>query len=228
MSHKLEVDSVMLGFGLKSVLSDIYMCFETGSVTGLLGRNGSGKSCLLKIIYGTLTAQYSNVRCDAHMILNGYKHPEMIRFLPQSDFIPKQLTLKTVMDIFSCDQRWFTDLFPEFSDYLHQPFRYFSFGQKRLIETCLILNADADFILLDEPFSYLMPIHVEKLKGFIRLIKSNKGIIITDHLYRELLDITDYIYLIHDGKSFTVKEEKDLKRLGYIFIENWNVREEPG
>ena len=99
MSHKLEVDSVMLGFGLKTVLSDIFMRFETGSVTGILGRNGSGKSCLMKILYGTLAAQYSNVRYDGVTILNRYKHPEMIRFLPQSDFIPKQLTLKSVMDM---------------------------------------------------------------------------------------------------------------------------------
>ena len=206
----------MLGFGLKTVLSDIFMRFETGSVTGILGRNGSGKSCLMKILYGTLAAQYSNVRYDGVTILNRYKHPEMIRFLPQSDFIPKQLTLKSVMDIFSCDLKWFTGLFPEFSDYLHQPFRHFSFGQKRLIETCLVLSADADFILLDEPFSYLMPVHVERLKGYINTIKTNKGIIITDHLYRELLTITDHIYLIHDGSSFTVKDEDELRMLGYI------------
>ncbi|MEI6681332.1 MAG: ATP-binding cassette domain-containing protein [Bacteroidota bacterium] len=216
MSHKLEVDSVMLGFGLKTILSDIYMCFETGSVTGILGRNGSGKSCLLKIMYGTMTAQYSNVRYDGRRILSGYKHPEMIRFLPQSDFIPKHLALGAVLDLFSCDRQWLTDLFPEFSGYLHQPFRQFSFGQKRLIETCLVLNADADFIMLDEPFSFLMPIHVERLKGVIRKIKTTKGIIITDHLYRELLDITDRNYLIHDGASFPVTDESELRMLGYI------------
>jgi ABC-type sugar transport system ATPase subunit len=52
MTNILEVDSILLEFDLKRVLQDVYLKSETGKVTGLLGRNGSGKSCLMKILFG--------------------------------------------------------------------------------------------------------------------------------------------------------------------------------
>ncbi|WP_345026917.1 ATP-binding cassette domain-containing protein [Ravibacter arvi] len=52
MPHILEVDGVFLTFGLKKILQRVYLKAETGKVTGLLGRNGTGKSSLLKVIYG--------------------------------------------------------------------------------------------------------------------------------------------------------------------------------
>lgn len=54
MTNILEVDSVILEFSSNRILHDVYMKSETGKVTGLLGRNGIGKSCLMKIIYGEL------------------------------------------------------------------------------------------------------------------------------------------------------------------------------
>ena len=54
MIQTLEADSVILEFGNKRILQDVYVKCETNSITGLLGRNGAGKSCLMNIIYGTL------------------------------------------------------------------------------------------------------------------------------------------------------------------------------
>jgi ABC-type lipopolysaccharide export system ATPase subunit len=56
----------------------------------------------------------------------------------------------------------------------------------------------------DEPFSYIMPVHVEKLKMIMVREKKTKGIILTDHLYQDLLDVKDSLYLIYDGESFPV------------------------
>ena len=62
----------------------------------------------------------------------------------------------------------------------------------------------------------LMPIHVEKLKEIIGAEKKRKGIIITDHMYRDLLDITDNLYLINDCKANLIKNPEELRLLGYI------------
>ncbi len=59
MNHKLEVDGVQLSFGLNQILSDVYFKCDTGKITGLLGRNGAGKTCLMNIIYGSLIYQMS-------------------------------------------------------------------------------------------------------------------------------------------------------------------------
>ena len=213
---KLEVDSVNLEFEDKRVLSDIYMCYESGKVTAVLGRNGSGKSCLLRIIYGTLKAGYSNVRFDGKTVPIPYMHPEMIRYMPQDSFIPGHLSLTSVFKIYDLDFHSISSAFPEFSEEPRKPFGDYSFGQKRLAETLIILKSSSDFVMLDEPFSYIMPVHVDKLKEVIIEEKSKKGIIITDHLYRDLLAISDDLYLIADGGSRKNKDPGELKTYGYL------------
>ena len=82
MNHLLETDSIQLEFDGRRILSDIYIKCETGKITGLLGRNGEGKSCLMKIIYGSLKAEKS-VRIDKTAYYEVYKHPGLLLYLPQ-------------------------------------------------------------------------------------------------------------------------------------------------
>ncbi|MHC2993727.1 hypothetical protein OB13_19890, partial [Pontibacter sp. HJ8] len=74
MIHKLEADSIQLEFDGRRILSDIHLKCETGGITGLLGRNGQGKSCLMKIIYGSLTCEKS-VRIDNRVQFEAFKRP---------------------------------------------------------------------------------------------------------------------------------------------------------
>lgn len=92
----LEVDSVILEFGTKRVLQDVYLKCETGKITGLLGRNGTGKTCLLNIIYGVLKLSDKSVRLNGVTILEGYKNTSNFRYLPQFNFIPGHLTIKRI------------------------------------------------------------------------------------------------------------------------------------
>ena len=60
--HILEIDSVELSFGDRRILSGVYLAVETGGVTAVLGRNGCGKSCLMKILCGSLRADFRSMR----------------------------------------------------------------------------------------------------------------------------------------------------------------------
>ena len=122
----LLVDSVHLEFGQNLVLQSAYLTVRTGRVTGVLGRNGTGKSCLFKCIMG------------------GIK--------PQNLFVPNNMTL-------------------------------------------------------DEPFSNISPNCVEKMKSLIREQKKSKGIIVSDHLYEDILDVTDDLFLLRDGYTFPSRTE---------------------
>ena len=64
----LEVDNIELNFDQTSILQGIYLKAETQKVTCILGRNGCGKSSLLKIIFGSLKAKYSLVRLNKNPI----------------------------------------------------------------------------------------------------------------------------------------------------------------
>lgn len=215
MNHTLEIDSVMLEFNSKRILQDVYFKSETGKVTGLLGRNGSGKSCLMKIIYGELDPNDKSVRIDGCSLPNRYRNPADIRYLPQSEFIPKSLTVKKIFKNFELDFLDFTNEFPEFEKIYNSKFKSLSGGEQRILEIYSILASKTKFCMLDEPFSQVMPVHVEKIKGLILREKQNKGIIITDHLYQYIIDICDHLYVISNGKTHLTKSLQDIETLGY-------------
>lgn len=216
MIHKLEVDSVILEFGKKRVLQDVYLKCETGKITGLLGRNGSGKTCLMNIIYGTLVPGSLSVRLNGKAILNSSRFPEDMLYLPQFKFIPKALSLKRIFKDFNVDYSDFVNDFPGFENYYRAKIQKLSGGEQRIIEIYIILKSSTKFCLLDEPFSHVMPVHVETIKKIITREKQNKGILITDHLYKHIIDICDDLYVINDGKTWLTKSQADIKTFGYL------------
>ena len=218
MIHTLEIDSVILEFNMKRVLQDVYLKSETGKITGLLGRNGSGKACFMNIIYGELVPNDKSIRLDGKSIVNGYRYPEILRYLPQFGFIPKSLTVKRIFKDFKLDFREFLYEFPEFEKYHNTNFKKLSGGEQRIIEIYSILASETKFCMLDEPFSQVMPIHVETIKNLIVREKKNKGIIITDHLYKHIIDICDNLYVINNGKTYLTKGLQDIEKLGYAKI----------
>ena len=69
--------------------------------------------------------------------------------------------------------------------------------------------------MLDEPFSHIMPLHVEVIKDIIQREKYRKGFIITDHLFRHITEISDSLYVLKDGKTYLTHSIDDIEELGY-------------
>ncbi|WP_259015171.1 ATP-binding cassette domain-containing protein [Emticicia fluvialis] len=212
----LEADSIYLEFGARSILSDVYVRAETGKVTGFLGRNGCGKSSLMRIIFGSLRGNFQSVRINGQYKRTLLTSPGAIRYLPQKAFIPKHLKIEQVCNLYEVNLKDIIEDFPIFDKYSKQKLGALSGGEIRLFETMVILKSAVAFVMLDEPFSHLMPLHVEKLKEIIAKEKLKKGIIITDHLYRHIMDMSDDLYLIREGKTFQINSQDDLIRHGYM------------
>jgi lipopolysaccharide export system ATP-binding protein len=218
MNHILEFDSIRLSFNGRVILSDIYMQCETGKITGLLGRNGQGKSCLFNIVYGELTAEEKSIRFDKRSIPDAYTRPDLLLFLPQFDFFPKSLTVARVFDDFRVDFATLEKRFPEFASRHRFKLKELSGGQFRFIQTYIILKAKSQFAILDEPFTHLMPLQIEKIIEVIKEEKENKGLLITDHLYRPIVDLSDNLYLLRDGQTHRIKELIQVEDLGYAIL----------
>jgi ABC-type multidrug transport system ATPase subunit len=216
MIHTLEADGIQLEFGLRRILSDVYLKCETGKITGLLGRNGQGKSCLMNIILGTLNSSSNAVRFDGTVTRNIRKRPDLLLYLPQFNFIPKGLKVKQVLDDFRLTYSDFENRFPEFNEKMDLKVSRLSGGQWRTLEIYIIAKTPSLFAMLDEPFTHLNPIQIEKIKAFLQEEKANKGFLITDHMYSHLLEISDTVYLLKDGKTHVAKTLDDLDALGYI------------
>lgn len=214
MNHILEVDSVQLQINGRNILSDIYLKCQTGRITGLLGRNGEGKSCLMNVIFGALKCERS-VRIDRVAHNNALMSRNQIFYLPQFNFIPKSLSPRRIFRDFELDLAPFLEKFPEFIRHIPHSINHLSGGECRLLEFYIILKSKSKFVLLDEPFTHLNPLQIEKAVQLILEQKTIKGILISDHMFRQVITIADDLYLLKEGKTFSVKELSEIETLGY-------------
>jgi len=214
MNHILEIDSVLLEFDGRKILSDIYLRCDTGKITGLLGKNGQGKSCLMNIIYGSLPCEKS-VRFDHISIVESFKKPNLLMFLPQFNFIPKSLSIRSVFQDFELAYSQFQNTFSEFRIIDTTSIGDLSGGERRLIELYVIVKSASQFAMLDEPFTHLSPLQIEKAKKLLIAEKLNKGLLITDHIFRHIIDVSDRLYLLTNGQTYLTKSVSDIEALGY-------------
>lgn len=214
MTHTLEADSIQLQFDDRRILSDIYLKCETGKITGLLGRNGQGKSCLMQIIYGKLKCEKS-VRFDKVSKYEAFKRPDLLLYLPQFNFIPKALTLNRIFLDFELDYSSFESRFPEFRVRHKSSMNSLSGGERRMVELYVIVKSKSQFAMLDEPFTHLNPVQIKKVQDLLLDERINKGFLITDHMYRHITQICDSLYVLTNGKTYLTKSVEEVEALGY-------------
>lgn len=215
-TNTLLVDSVHLEFGSHAVLQSAYITAQTGKVTGVLGRNGSGKSCLFKCIMGGIKPQNKFIRFNEEPDTDYAHIGNRVKYLPQNLFIPGNITLDEAFKQYGVDYDELVRFAPKFHPFQRKTFKELSGGEARIAEIFLVLNAEADFCILDEPFSNISPNYAEKMQQLIIEHKQHKGIIVSDHLYEAIIEITDDLFLLRDGYTFPIKEREDLIKNGYI------------
>ena len=212
----LEIDSVELEFDGKKILYGIYIKSERGKVTGILGRNGSGKTSLLRILFGDLQPKYKNIRSNGKCLQRPMYMTGKIGYLPQYSLLPRHLNIKRAFGLLNVSWEQFINLFQSFREYDKSRIKDLSSGEIRVIEAYLILMSKKEIILLDEPFSFIAPIFVEKFKALISQVKKRSIIILTDHFYNDILDVSDTVYLLKNGCSKKIEDKTELKSEGYI------------
>ena len=213
----MQVDSVMKSFGTKQVLTDVFFTCRQGEILGLLGRNGTGKSTLLKIIFGSLFADQKYVKIEDKIITGLFDNRNLIKYLPQDHFLPNHIKVTTIISLF-CDKENGSSIKGNelIKPMLGKKSNQLSGGEKRILEILLIIYSDARYILIDEPFNGVDPIYKESIKSMIKDQSKDKGFIITDHDYRNIIDISTRMILIHDGGTKAIRNKKDLQYWGYI------------
>jgi len=220
---KLHIDSVTKSYDNKVILSDIFISCEKGEIKGLIGRNGSGKSTLLKIVFGTEKPDSKFVRIENKVIRNISDGRNLINYLPQDNFLPNNISIKALINIFLQKENRKIVLENEYiKPLLNKKNQDLSGGERRIIEILLIIHSNAEFILLDEPFNGLSPIVREYIIEYIRNMKSLKGYIITDHDYENVINLADSIVYLQNGFLKKINEKCELIELGYFTKTTYN------
>lgn len=213
----LHVDSVRKKIGDKQILNDIFISCQPGQIIGLLGRNGSGKSTLLKIIFGSLAADNKFVAIDNRKLDSLYDNRRLIHYLPQDSYLPNHVKIRNIIHCFCSAENAVTvmenDLIKPF---LQKKIQQLSGGEKRILEILLMVHSEARYLLFDEPFNGVSPLCVEILKDLIKKHSKDKGFIITDHDYENVLDISSTVILMDNGNTKVIKDFNELIAYGYL------------
>ena len=213
----LKIDSILKSYGEKKILRSVNLACDKHKVTGILGRNGSGKSTLLQIISGNLSAEHKYVCADEQVLLKQSDIAKYLVYLPQDCSLPRNETVDTILKL-SLDriayQKW-SNTAP-FNKLIDAKCKHLSNGEQRMLEICCVLANPAPYALLDEPFNGLSPLLRDEVSSLIKQSTATKGILITDHDYRNVLRVSDKLYGLTNGISKEIEQSKQLIQLGYL------------
>ncbi|WP_210517578.1 ATP-binding cassette domain-containing protein [Hymenobacter terricola] len=214
----LEADGIQLAFDGRKILTDVYLRVQTGQIAGLLGRNGSGKSTLLQTIFGARVVPDASVRVNGRRAVPAFQTAGLLNYLPQAQLLPAQLSLRQAARLLRVDLDEATAAFPELRLQLNSRPEELSGGTLRLMQVLLLLHANTVFSLFDEPFTGVMPVHIETLAAGLLRAKQRKGLLITDHRYAEVLPLCDVVYLLHQGRLLKLGADPraELRDYGYL------------
>jgi len=211
--NELYVDSVQFHYpGKEDLLTGGFLNLKVGEIIGLLGRNGTGKSTLMKIIFGTLSAQNAYIRINGRRFRHAFSSKEVC-YLPQNSFLPTAFTVIKSVRFMLSDESSIERITSDeiIQKVLNNKIADISTGERRYLEILLLVEQPASFILLDEPFSGISPILKERVQHLILSKSANKGFLISDHDYLNVLEICHKIMLLENGGCRMINKKEELE-----------------
>ncbi len=206
-STVLEVDSAVKSFGGRRVLHAGSLWAHEGMITSLLGRNGCGKTTLLRIVTGLIPADSGTVRFRGRHIERPRLHllARMgLAFLPAREFLPTDRTLRDIFALCAWPDRPVDAVVEELrlGSLLEQTPLELSGGELRRAEVASVLLLKPVCLLMDEPFRGIAPADCDLLMGVFRRYTAGGGsAVVTGHEALYMMAVADEIVWCHDGKT---------------------------
>lgn len=223
----LSIRGLSKSFGRNRVLDHINLDVKRGTVMGLMGENGAGKSTMMKCLFGTfqkdegsffLDGKEVNFNDPKDALENGIAmvHQELNQALERSVVDNLFLGRYPVNSLGIVDEKRMykeaADLFRSLGMHvnLNQPMRNMSVSQRQMCEIAKAISYNSKVIVLDEPTSSLMGQEVEKLFDMMRMLR-DKGIalIFISHKMDEVFEICDEVSILRDGHMVATKSTED-------------------
>lgn len=204
---KIEVKNVSKKFGDNYVLKDINLTFEEGKIYGLVGRNGSGKTVLLKLLCAFYTPTTGEILFDGKNIIKNKKFPPSTRCLIEKpNFLPDLTGYENLKLLASIENKIgdkeIMDTIEKLNlkEEINKKYSKYSLGTKQKLGIAQVLMEDPKLIVLDEP---LNGIENETAKEVRKILneekKKDKIIIVASHIKEDIDTLADVVYNIDNG-----------------------------
>ena len=218
MEYILTTDNLTKVYGEKRAADAVSLHIRKGGVYGLIGRNGAGKTTILKMICGLSHPSAGSVTFmgKSGAELSGEMH-KIGSLIETPGLFPKMsayqnLKIKCIM----CgknDDEYIKSLLKQvgLEKVGKKPAQSFSLGMKQRLGIALALVGDPEFIVLDEPINGLDPQGIAEMREIIRKLSKEQGltVIVSSHILEELVKVADSFGIISDGRlidEFTIEE----------------------
>ncbi|WP_240200141.1 MULTISPECIES: branched-chain amino acid ABC transporter ATP-binding protein/permease [Paracoccus] len=227
----LALDKVNLHYGKSHILQDVTFDLHKGEILALLGRNGAGKSSVLKAITGIVPPSSGSVQLMNHE-LAGNTSAQIARlgigYVPQGRGLFAGMTVRENLELGRIRRQtgegthWSLDelleYFPRLRERLDTPADSLSGGEQQMAAVARALSGDIRVLLLDEPFEGLAPAIVEQLFRTFDKLRDRLSIVIVDHNLDLALSLSDRTIVLergrvlHEIESRRIAEDIELRR----------------
>jgi urea transport system ATP-binding protein len=206
-----DVRNLSAAYGQSQVLHGIDLSVDRGEIIVLVGRNGMGKSTLMKSLIGVMPARSGQIVVDGADVTKLPSHQRVARglaYVPQGRQIFGTMTVREnieagrVVTGQSYIPREIFDLFPILADFANRKGGNLSGGQQQQLAIARALASDPKVLLLDEPTEGIQPSIIKDLARLLRDIRSirNICIVVCEQLLSFVLDIADRILVMEGGR----------------------------
>jgi lipopolysaccharide export system ATP-binding protein len=231
----LEAFNLVKIYRRRRVVDEVDLRVTEGKIVGLLGPNGAGKTTSFYMMVGLIRPNKGRIFLNDKEITRFpiYQRARAgLGYLAQEPSIFRKLTIEeNVLLILEALGVSYQERMNRMEDILNEldlthlrrsVGNTLSGGERRRCEIARALAGSPDFMLLDEPFTGVDPIAIQDIQRIIlMLVKKGIGILITDHSVRDILAVSDWVYIMHQGKilqSGTAREiaDSDIARKYYL------------
>ena len=207
----LEIQGLCAGYGKSEVLHGIDLAVERGEIVAVMGRNGMGKSTLMRALMGIANVMAGRIAIDGREI-GEMKTFERVAaglgYVPQGRMIFGSLTVRENIEVGLAsvvDKRIPEDvytLFPVLREMAGRRGGNLSGGQQQQLAIARALATQPEYLLLDEPTDGIQPSIIQELARVLRRIRDERGIgiVVSEQVLRFALDVADRVVVIENGR----------------------------
>lgn len=207
---KIELRNITKKFDKVEVIKNTNVVFEEGHIYGLYGRNGSGKSVLMKLICGFYIPTTGEILYNDKNINMEKEYPENLRAVIEKPTFFPDLTGYENLKLLAKIQNKITDKeiletldLVNLTNEKDKKYSKYSLGMKQKLAIAQALMENPKILILDEPFNGIEDASVEKISNYLKSQK-DKLIIFSTHIKEDLNNLADIIYRIDEG---TIKND---------------------
>ena len=211
----LEIKKLNKSFDNKEILKNINLKIKHGRIIGLLGKNGAGKTTIIKLINDLLTPTSGEILVNGKKI--GVETKKIISYLPERTYLNKQMKVSEVLSFFNdfydnFDIEKAKKLLIDLDLDINQNLSKMSKGMQEKVQLVLVMSRNADLYILDEPLGGVDPATREYiLDTILSNFSENASVIISTHLISDIERILDDVLFIDKGKII-LQEDADKLR----------------